>query len=120
MAGALSGKTVLVTGSSRGIGAAIALAAASEGARVGVHYHRSESGGRDVLEKARATGAEAELFQADVADGEAAEGLVGEAIKRFGTLDGLVNNAGVTQVSPFLSIEPALWDELIATDLSAA
>jgi 3-oxoacyl-[acyl-carrier protein] reductase len=120
MAGALSGKTVLVTGSSRGIGAAIALAAASEGARVGIHYHRSESEAQGVLDQVRRTGAEAELFNADVADGEAAEGLVTEALDRFGALDGLVNNAGVTQVSPFLAIDPSLWDEVIATDLSAA
>jgi 3-oxoacyl-[acyl-carrier protein] reductase len=120
MAGALSGKAILVTGSSRGIGAAIAIAAARDGARVAVHYHRSETAAHLTLERVKAGGEDAALFQANIADPVAAERLVAEAIERFGGLDGLVNNAGMTQISPFLELDPAAWDQVIATDLSAA
>jgi 3-oxoacyl-[acyl-carrier protein] reductase len=122
MPDALAGRVILVTGSSRGIGAEVAVKAAEEGARVAVHYHRSPEGAERTLERARATGAgvEAEAFRADLADGEQAERLVREAIARFGRLDGLVNNAGLTQVGPFLELDPAEWDAVIRTDLTAA
>jgi 3-oxoacyl-[acyl-carrier protein] reductase len=120
MPDALAGRVVLVTGSSRGIGAEVAVKAAAEGARVAVHYHRSLDSAERTLERVRATGAEGEGFAADVADGRQAETLVDQVIDRFGRVDGLVNNAGRTQVGPFLEIEPAEWDEVIRTDLTAA
>ena len=116
----LAGRVVLVTGSSRGIGAEIAVKAAAEGARVAVHYHRSRDGAERTVERARAEGAEAEAFGAGLADGAQAEGLVGQAIERFGRVDGLVNNAGLTQVGPFVDIEPAEWEAVLRTDLTAA
>jgi 3-oxoacyl-[acyl-carrier protein] reductase len=120
MGGSLIGRVVLVTGSSRGIGAEVAAKAAAEGARVAVHYHRSADGAERTLERARAAGAEAAAFEADLSDGREAEALVARVIDRFGRVDGLVNNAGRTQVGPFLAIEPAEWDEIIRTDLTAA
>ena len=119
MAKALADRVVLVTGSSRGIGAEVAVKAACEGARVAVHYHRSADGARRTLERVREAGAEGEQFAADIADGVQAEGLVESVIGRFGRIDGLVNNAGLTQVGPFLEIEPAEWDDVIRTDLTA-
>lgn len=116
---ALEGRVVLVTGSSRGIGAAIAEQAALAGASVAVHYLHGEDGARRVVERARAAGADAEAFRADLTDGAAAEDLVQRAIARFGRVDGLVNNAGRTQVGPFLEITPATWDEILRTDLTA-
>ncbi len=116
----LSGRVVLVTGSSRGIGAEIAARAASEGARVAIHYHRSADGAGRTLDRVRAAGSDGATFAADLADGAAAEGLVNEVLGTFGQLDGLVNNAGLTQVGPFLEIDPATWDAVLATDLSAA
>lgn len=120
MAGALAGRVVLVTGGSRGIGAEIVVKAAAEGATVAVHYLRSVDGAAQTVERARSAGVEAESFTADIGDGAQAEELVARVIERFGRLDGLVNNAGRTLVGPFLDIEPAVWDELIRTDLTAA
>jgi 3-oxoacyl-[acyl-carrier protein] reductase len=116
----LAGRVVLVTGSSRGIGAEVAVKAAAEGARVAVHYHRSPEGAQRTVERARELGAEAEAFGADLADGAAAERLVADVIDGFGRLDGLVNNAGRTQVGPFLEIEPEEWEAVLRTDLTAA
>lgn len=121
MGGALAGRVVLVTGSSRGIGAEIAVKAGAEGARVAVHYGRSAEAAERTLERVRRAGAaDAASFAADVADGPQAEALVAHVIDRFGRIDALVNNAGLTQVGPFLEIEPATWEALIRTDLTAA
>ncbi len=120
MNGALADRVVLVTGSSRGIGAEVAVKAAAEGARVAVHYRRAADAGEATLARLRNLGAEAEGFAADVGIGDEAEGLVARVIERFGRIDALVNNAGLTQVGPFLDIGPAEWDSVIATDLTAA
>ena len=120
MAGALAGRVVLVTGSSRGIGAEVAIKAAAEGASVAVHYHRSEDGAQATLAKIRDAGADGAVFDADLADGRQAAQLVARVIAHFGRVDGLVNNAGRTQVGPFLEIEPEQWDDIIRTDLTAA
>jgi 3-oxoacyl-[acyl-carrier protein] reductase len=119
-AGALAGRVVLITGSSRGIGAEVAVKAAAEGAVVAVHYQRSMEAAQQTLDRVRAAGAQGATFAADLGDGRAAERLVSDVIERFGRIDGLVNNAGRTQVGPFLDIEPADWDEVIRTDLTAA
>jgi 3-oxoacyl-[acyl-carrier protein] reductase len=120
MNGALADRVVLVTGSSRGIGAEVAVKAAAEGARVAVHYRHAADAGEATLARLRNLGAEAEGFAADVGIGDEAERLVAGVIERFGRIDALVNNAGLTQVGPFLEIDPAEWDSVIATDLTAA
>ncbi|HSK51565.1 MAG TPA: 3-oxoacyl-ACP reductase FabG [Clostridia bacterium] len=120
MAGELAGRVVLVTGSSRGIGAEVAVKAAAAGARVAVHYHRSEDGAQRTAERAGAAGGETATFGADLGEGAEAEALVARVIERFGRIDGLVNNAGRTQVGPFLDIEPDAWNEVLRTDLTAA
>jgi 3-oxoacyl-[acyl-carrier protein] reductase len=120
MGEALAGRVVLITGSSRGIGAEVAVKAAAEGAVVAVHYHRSADGALRTVERARGLGAEAERFAADIGDGPQAEGLVERVIDRFGRVDALVNNAGLTLVAPFLETEPSAWDAVIRTDLTAA
>ena len=117
---ALAGRVVLVTGSSRGIGAEVATKAGAEGARVAVHYHQSAEGAQATLARVRAAGAEAEAFAADLGDGRQARELVERVIARFGRVDGLVNNAGRTLVGPFLETGPDEWDEVIRTDLTAA
>lgn len=116
----LAGRVVLVTGSSRGIGAEIAAKAGAAGATVAVHYHRSADGALATLARVRGAGADGEAFEADLADGVEAERLVAQVIERFGRIDGLVNNAGRTQVGPFLDLTPEEWHGVLATDLTAA
>jgi 3-oxoacyl-[acyl-carrier protein] reductase len=111
---------VLITGSSRGIGAEAAVRAASEGATVAVHHRSSPDRAERTLARIREAGGDGACFAADLADGAAAEGLVEAVLERFGRIDGLVNNAGRTQVGPFLDLAPAEWDAVIATDLTAA
>lgn len=116
----LAGRVVLVTGSGRGIGAAVAARAAAAGATIAVHYNTAPDAGGRTLARVRDAGADGEAFAADLRDADAAEDLVRRVVGRFGRLDGLVNNAGRTQVGPFLALEPSEWDDVIATDLTAA
>jgi 3-oxoacyl-[acyl-carrier protein] reductase len=120
MGDALAGRVVLITGSSRGIGAEVAVKAAEEGAAVAVHYGRSADAAMQTLARVRGAGAEGEAFAADIADGRQAEALVERVLDRFGRVDALVNNAGLTQVGPFLEIAPEDWEAVIRTDLTAA
>ena len=120
MTGILADRVVLVTGSSRGIGAAIATKAGAQGATVAVHYNRFAQGADKTATTIRDAGGRAEVFCADVSVGAQAEKLVHDVIDKLGRLDGLVNNAGNTQVGPFLEIQPGTWDDVIATDLSAS
>jgi 3-oxoacyl-[acyl-carrier protein] reductase len=120
MGDSLASRVVLVTGSSRGIGAEVAVKAAANGATVAVHYNRSRAGADRTAARVREAGGNAEVFEADVCVGAQAEALVEQVINRFGHIDGLVNNAGLTQVGPFFEITPEQWDAVIATDLSAA
>lgn len=121
MAGELDGRVVLVTGSSRGIGAAVAKRAAAEGARVAIHYRQGASDADRVVAAARAAGAsDARAFAADLRDGNAAERLVNDVAEAFGRLDGLVNNAGIDQRGPSLELSSEDWDAVIATHLTAA
>jgi 3-oxoacyl-[acyl-carrier protein] reductase len=121
MTGALEGRVVLVTGSSRGIGAAVARRAAEEGATVAVHFRTGAAKADKVVADARAAGAkDAAAFHADLSDGDAAERLVEDVVAAFGRLDGLVNNAGMDQRGPTLELSPAEWDRVIATNLTAS
>jgi 3-oxoacyl-[acyl-carrier protein] reductase len=122
MAGALRDRVVLITGSSRGIGAEVAVKAATEGATVAIHYRTAPDAARRTLERIReARGdAEADCFAADIADGGEAQRLVERVIERFGRVDGLVNNAGLTLVGPFLETTTEEWEATIRTDLTGA
>ena len=91
----LKGKVAVVTGASRGIGNACARVLAREGSRVVVNYHRSKDMADGVVEEISEAGGEAYAHQADVSDEDAVKEMVNEALERFGSIDTLVNNAGV-------------------------
>jgi 3-oxoacyl-[acyl-carrier protein] reductase len=96
----LTGKVAVVTGASKGIGAAIAKALAAEGAQVVVNYASSKAGADAVVEAISAAGGKAIAVQGDVSKAEQAQGLVDAAVKQFGKLDVLVNNSGVYEFTP--------------------
>jgi 3-oxoacyl-[acyl-carrier protein] reductase len=96
----LSGKVALVTGGSRGIGAAIAKALADEGADVALSYASSADKAKQVVKELEAKGVRAAAFKADQANAAEVEALVNAVVKRFGRLDILVNNAGVFTAGP--------------------
>ena len=98
--GKLDGKVAIVTGGSRGIGAASALALADEGADVAISYSSSADRAKSVVADLEAKGVRAAAFQADQSDATQAAGLIHDVVQRFGRLDILVNNAGVTVAAP--------------------
>ena len=89
----LQGKIALVTGGSRGIGQATAVALAREGARVAVNYNSTPQGAEEALERIREAGGEAEAFQADMGERDQIEKLFAQTVARFGRIDVYVNNA---------------------------
>jgi 3-oxoacyl-[acyl-carrier protein] reductase len=113
----LKGKAVLVTGAGRGIGRAVALAAARAGADVAVGGHQEMDEANAVVREIKALGGDADTRSADVSDSGSARGLVAWAIERFGRLDGLVNNAGIMPSTPFLQITDEEWDLVFRSDL---
>jgi len=116
----VGGKVALVTGSSRGIGAAIAARLASEGALVAVNHRDSREQAREVADAIVAAGGEAIVIRADVSDYEQAGGLIKSTIAAFGRLDILVNNAGVTRDMLLMRMKEPDWDLVIATNLKSA
>jgi len=116
---ALSGRTALVTGASRGIGQAIALALAAEGADVAVNYRVSAGKAEAVAAAVRATGRRAVAIQADVADAAQVARLLQRAHDELGDIDVLVNNAGITKPQPFEEITEHDWDALMAINLKS-
>lgn len=102
--GKLTGKVAVVTGASKGIGAAIAKALAAEGASVVVNYASSKSGADAVVAAITEAGGKAVAIGGDVSRASEAQGIIEAAIKNFGRLDILVNNSGVYEFSPIESI----------------
>src|SRR5882757_3779698 len=100
MTKSLAGKVALVTGGSRGIGAASALALADEGADVAISYSSSADQAKAVVADLEAKGVRAAAFQADQSDAAQAAGLIHSVVQQLGKLDILVNNAGVTVAAP--------------------
>ena len=116
----LQGKCALVTGGSRGIGRAVCLELARQGARVAVNYAGNAAAAEETVRACEALGAEAFAIQADVADAAACEAMVKEVLARFGRLDILVNNAGVTRDGLMPMMKEADWDAVLDTNLKGA
>ena len=113
----LEGKKALVTGASRGIGRAIALALAAEGADVVVNYAGSEAAAKAVAAEIEAMGRKALVLQADISSNESATAMVDAAVKEFGRIDILVNNAGITRDGLLMRMKEEDWATVHTTNL---
>ena len=113
----LDGKTALVTGASRGIGRAIAIRLASEGAAVAINYAGNVKAAEEVKAVIEAAGGRAMLVQADVADSTAVDAMIKAVIEAFGQIDILVNNAGITRDGLLMRMKEEDWDAVINTNL---
>ncbi len=113
-------KVAVVTGSSRGIGRAIALRLASGGAKVVVNFRGNAAAADEVVAQIEAAGGEAVAVQADVSDVAQAEALIDAAKKAFGRIDILVNNAGTTRDTLIMRMSEEDWDVVIDTNLKGS
>ncbi|MEH7400669.1 3-oxoacyl-[acyl-carrier-protein] reductase [Gottfriedia acidiceleris] len=113
----LNGKVALVTGGSRGIGRAIALTLAKNGANVVVNYSGNEAAALKVVEEITALGVKAIAYKANVSNGEEVAALVKNTVDEFGSIDILVNNAGITRDGLLLRMKDADWDDVIDINL---
>jgi 3-oxoacyl-[acyl-carrier protein] reductase len=116
--GQIAGQVALVTGASRGIGRAIALALAAEGARVVVNYASSQDAADGVVAEIVAGGGEAIAVKADVSVEAEVEAMVARAMEGFGRIDVLVNNAGITKDTLLLRMKAEDWSRVINLNLS--
>lgn len=118
MAAELTDQVAVVTGGSRGIGRATALALAAVGAQVVVNYARSSTAADEVVAAIAAMGGQAIAVQADVSDATQAENLIKAATEKWGRVDVLVNNAGITRDTLLLRMKPEDWQAVINLNLS--
>lgn len=115
----LEGKVALVTGGSRGIGRAIALELAAEGAKVVVNYNSNSAAADEAVAEIEAAGGQGLAVQADVSDFDAAQTLVKTAIDHFGQLDIVVNNAGTTRDTLLMMMKEDQWADVININLTS-
>ncbi len=115
----LQGKTALITGASRGIGRDIALKFAEQGANVAFTYLSSVEKGQALEKELEAFGIKAKGYRSDAADFKAAEDLVNTVITDFGTVDVLVNNAGITRDTLLMRMSEQQWDEVMNANLKS-
>ncbi len=114
----LEGKTALVTGGSSGIGRAIAILFAREGAKVVAAADKNIAGGEETATLIKSSGGDAVFVQCDVASSDDVEGLVGATVEKYGRLDILVNNAGIFGgLTPFDRIDESMWDRIYAVNV---
>ncbi|WP_448564485.1 3-oxoacyl-[acyl-carrier-protein] reductase [Trichothermofontia sp.] len=114
----LQGQVAIVTGASRGIGRAIALALASEGAKVVVNYASASGAAEQVVADIAHLGSEAIAIKADVSQVEAVDDLVKTVMEKWGRIDILVNNAGITRDTLLLRMKPEDWQSVIDLNLT--
>ena len=116
----LGGKCTLITGGSRGIGRAIALRLATQGADVAFTYKGNVAAAASTVAEIEALGRRALAIQADASDVESAEGVVKAALEGFGKIDILVNNAGITRDDLIMRMSPEAWRDVLETNLFGA
>jgi 3-oxoacyl-[acyl-carrier protein] reductase len=114
----LSGRVALVTGGSRGIGRAICEALADAGAAVAINYQGSERAAREVAREIAEAGGGAEIFQADVSQREEVQRMKKQVLARFGRVDLLVNNAGITRDRTFVRMDEEAWAAVLSVNLN--
>lgn len=117
--GLLTGKKALVTGASKGIGRAIAIRFAQEGADVAFTFLSSVEKGQELEKELAAFGIKAKGFRSDASDFQAAEQLINDVVTEFGGIDILVNNAGITRDNLLMRMTEENWDEVINTNLKS-
>jgi len=115
----LEGKVVLITGASRGIGKGIALKLAEHGAQIAFTFLASAEKGIELEKELLAKGVKAEGYQSDAADFKTAEALISEVAAEFGTIDVLVNNAGITRDTLLMRMTEEHWDMVIKANLKS-
>lgn len=116
----LAGKTALVTGATRGIGRAIALRFAAEGANVAFTYRSQHEAAQTLVEELQTLGVKAKAYPSDAASYDDAHAVVEDIKTVFGRIDILVNNAGITKDGLMMRMDEAQWDEVIDTNLKSA
>jgi len=117
--GKLDGKVALVTGSSRGIGRAVVVLLAKEGAKVAINYNHDETGAREVADEIAAFGGTAMLTQADVSLAEESRAMVKKIVDTWGRMDVLVNNAGITRDKSMRKLTDDDWTSVVNTNLNS-
>ncbi len=118
MRSSLNEQVALVTGASRGIGRAIALALAADGAKVAVNYARSAEAAEDVVKSIVAQGGEALAIGGDVAESQAVDQIFAQVMEQWGRIDILVNNAGITRDGLLIRMKPDDWRAVIDLNLN--
>lgn len=118
--GLLAGKTALITGATRGIGRAIALRFAAEGADVAFTYRSQHEAAQSLVSELEAMGVRAKAYTSDAASYEDAHKVVEDVKAEFGKIDVLVNNAGITKDGLMMRMDEAQWDAVIDTNLKSA
>jgi 3-oxoacyl-[acyl-carrier protein] reductase len=116
----LEGKVALITGASRGIGKGIAEVFAQHGASIAFTYASSEEKARAFEAELAATGVKAKGYKSDASDFNAAQVLVDEVVAEFGTIDILINNAGITRDTLLMRMSEEQWDEVIRVNLKSS
>ena len=115
----LEGKTALITGASKGIGRAVAQEFAQQGANVAFTYLSSVEKGEALEKELQAAGVNAKGYRSDASDFEAAEALINQVVEDFGSLDVLVNNAGITRDNLLMRMSEESWDEIMNVNLKS-